>query len=137
MSDFRIPESEMVPVDPTSAMTAGKRAHYVQIPIPWVKAANLAGKRALAVGCVLWYRHKAHQEDDIILSNILAANFGLSRKAKASGLRELREAGLVKVVDGFGRSPRVTLLPAPPHPRTEGGGESRMISVSCPPQDSK
>ena len=139
MNNFRITEdvNEMGPGASTTPKKPCKRGPFVIMPLLFVKAANLAGKRALAVGAALWYRHKVFGEMEVVLSNVLAEKFGITRKAKASGLRELREAGLVKVVDGFGRSPRVTLLPAPPHPRTEGGGESRMISVSCPPQDSK
>jgi hypothetical protein len=86
--------------------------YFVRFPMVWVEAlAKIhAGSHTyrVALGLVFeaWDREGGQE---VKFTNELAEKFGVSRKGKASALRQLKKAGLVSV-RGMGRkSPRVTL----------------------------
>ncbi len=89
---------------------------YLGGPIPrdWLsRAARLPGK-AYHLGTALWYaavRSKG-KNPTVILTSTLSACFGLgTRTTRTRALAALRGAGLVRVEERTGRSPRVTILP--------------------------
>lgn len=133
MKDFRIVNfhEPMLPAQPRSS----EREHFVMIPLSWVRAANLAGRAALSVGAMIHYRQKVYGESPVVVSNMLAAHFGLSRKAKATGLKQLLEADLIEIISVKGRSPRVTLRQL--RPDGHGSGNPRIAYQSKGGQDAE
>ena len=112
MKDFRIPLQELEALA-SSPRSRSKSNHFAMIPLEWMREANLLGGSALAVGGILWYRIKLTGDPVTILSNGLATTFGITKKAKLSGLRALAAGGLVTVTYGPGKAPRVAILPVP------------------------
>lgn len=111
---------------PTFSTKATKKATselFVFIPLDWMIAANKSGSAASAVAIPLWFISKTRGESLITLSNELATRFGIGRKRKALGLKQLYEAGLINIDCHCGRSPRVQLLAAPfiRRPKTQMG----------------
>lgn len=82
------------------------------IPLAWIaRAANIPRCNALTVGIVLWWLAGMRSEK---VSLVLCVNrcepFGLGRKAVERGLRDLENAGLVRVDRKPGKCARVDLL---------------------------
>lgn len=107
---------------PDTVMPAPRVAHsahqprserFLMMPLPWARAASMAGSAAFCVGALLWYRHKALQEEVITLSNRAAEALAIGRKRKTLGLQQLAAAGLISIRNQPGSSPRVSLLPMP------------------------
>src|SRR5205814_1285812 len=62
---------------------------FVIVPVSWISKAGAAGDSALWVSLVLLYRRKLARETETVLSNQLCREFGIDRKRKARGLRQL------------------------------------------------
>lgn len=84
------------------------------VPMRWLSLAGQLPGRALHVGLALWF-HSGLQRSktNIVIARSTLAQLGVDRFAAARGLRQLEEAGLVRVERCTGRSPRVTLKEAP------------------------
>jgi hypothetical protein len=77
----------------------------------WLSTATkLAGKAPLAVALALWFEAGRRKSKEVILTTAILARFGVGRKAKYRGLRDLEEAGLVAVQRILRRNPVVTIL---------------------------
>ena len=104
---FILDEQAALPPQPVEPKTT----HYIQMPWHWMRAANLAGSAALAVAALLWYRYKITGNEVVVLSNVLAHQAGLTRKAKYRGLEALLKNGLIRKLESKrGQAPRVVLL---------------------------
>jgi hypothetical protein len=102
---------------PRSTRTCGPlfKGRFVQGPIPldWLqRAARLPGRSPLAVALAIFYKFGLQKRapDPIVVTNVLAEEFGVDRKGKYSALKALEEAGLIRVERRLGKSPRVSLL---------------------------
>ena len=84
------------------------------MPLAWfIRAANIPRRNALVVGLVLWHLAGLRSERvGLVLCVNRCEPFGLGRKSVERGLRDLENAGLVRVDRKSGRCPRVDLLPA-------------------------
>ena len=97
---------------PNSRPESGK---YLRGPIPlaWLCAAAKLPGKALPCGVALWFMRGVTQSvEQLYVSNILAADFGMSRYAKRRALLSLEAAGLVKLEQSGKRAVRVTLTRA-------------------------
>ena len=94
----------------------GERFLKGPVPCAWLqRAARLPGK-SFHVGIALWQRAGMEKSDTVKLSNGILEDWGTDRYAKARGLKDLEEAGLVSVKRHHGRSPIVTILDVPADP---------------------
>ncbi|MBM3982553.1 MAG: GntR family transcriptional regulator [Planctomycetes bacterium] len=107
----RVPASGQLPYP-------AKGEQYLGGPIPldWLApAAELPGK-ALHLAIALWYsavRSKG-KNPSVKLTSALATQFGVgARTTRRRALMSLERAGLVSVISRDGRTPLVTILPAP------------------------
>jgi hypothetical protein len=93
---------------------------YVQVPWSWVERLQSA-KRVSTYRLALLLLYEAWKNGDkpLALSNVLAAEVGLSRQAKWLGLRELEKVGLVRIERHKGRAPRLII---PKHLSTSVAG---------------
>ena len=87
------------------------REPFVKGPIPlwWLtSAARLPGK-ALAVGVALWYRAGLKKSRTVRGSWRLWDSFGVGRTAVYRSLRQLEDAGLIRVERQNGKNPVITI----------------------------
>lgn len=108
---------------------------YLGGPIPWAwirLAAGLPGQ-ALAVGLALWLKARLAKSAEVGFSLSRSEELvGVKRDAASRGLDALERAGLISVVRGPGRMPRVTILPPPgdsAEPSTTRAGDSGPSGV--------
>ena len=82
------------------------------IPLAWIaRAANIPRRNALVVGVVLWWLAGMRSDNTgLVLCVERCKPFGLGRKAVERGLRDLENAGLVRVDRNAGKCARVDLL---------------------------
>ncbi len=81
-------------------------------PLNWIiRAATIPRCNALTVGIVLWWLAGMRSERvGLVLCVERCKPFGLGRKAVERGLRDLEQAGLVRVDRNVGKCARVDLL---------------------------
>lgn len=113
MIEHSLPGDSPTGVDSPFSSHRPRSAHFIMMPLCWAKAASRAGSAAFCVGGLLWYRHKALQEEVIPLSNLAAEALAIGRKRKTLGLQQLAAAGLISIRNQPGASPRVSILPVP------------------------
>lgn len=91
------------------------------LPFEWMSTAGRLPGRALHVGLGLWYLVGLQRMETVVASYRVLAQFGVNRYAAYRALAVLERAGLISVIRGPGRSPRVTLLQncVKPRDRTE------------------
>jgi hypothetical protein len=80
------------------------------IDVSWVCQARDLGVTALLVGLFLWHLRGLRRSDSVIVSNLMAHEWGIEPDAKWRALRKLEKAGLITVGRRGKRSPRVTLI---------------------------
>ena len=108
---------------PSNAMSVGRKVVSISprikgeflkgpIPLDWLsRASKLPGKAALSVGLALWFEAgRRRRSDDITLTTPICDRFGVSRKAKYRGLKQLENAALITVVRRPRRNPLVAIL---------------------------
>jgi hypothetical protein len=90
------------------------RGRFLKGPIPWswIAAAAALPGRALLVGLSLWRLAGAMKSDTVSFGNSDLRQLGIDRATKSRALRNLENAGLIKVGHQRGRLPKVTLLRA-------------------------
>lgn len=93
--------------------TKGQRFLRGPIPWTWIAAAGATPGRGLHVGVALWLESGMGHSATVVLSYVRLAEMGVNRYAARRGLRALEKTGLVSVERRRGRSPRVTINPAP------------------------
>ena len=93
-----------------SSATRSKFFLHPRISLAWVKCAAELGNSVLLVGLVLQWRTLCCKKDSVTLPNSILLTFGLSRDAKARGLRALEKAGLIQVDRSSGKSSRIRIL---------------------------
>lgn len=84
---------------------------HPRILMAWVGCVAELGSSVLLVGLVLQWRSLCCKSDSVTLPNSILQTFGLSRDAKARGLRALEKAGLIQVDRSSGKSSRIRILP--------------------------
>ncbi len=90
---------------------ARRSDRFLKGPIPLKElaiAANLPGK-ALAILLTIHHRIDLTGNASITLPSGLLAEFGIRRDAKARGLKQLEQAGLIHVTRSSGRAVRIEL----------------------------
>ena len=86
-----------------------RRGNFLRGPYPWSQfciASRLPGK-ALPVWMLLQHRMRLIHETEVTLPTGVLEEAGVNRNAKARALRDLERVGLIRVIRGRGRSPRV------------------------------
>jgi hypothetical protein len=89
----------------------------VLVPWKWVERLRDAKRpgSTYALALLLLYEHWRHGGRPIVLSNILAADVGLSQRSKWNAILELERLGLIQVDRRPRKSPRVIVkAPKPP-----------------------
>jgi hypothetical protein len=88
--------------------------HYVQVPWSWVERLQSAKRiSTYRLALLLLYEAWKNGGKPLALSNVLAAEAGLSRQTKWLGLVELEKFGLVRIERRQGRAPRLILKQLP------------------------
>ncbi|HKC93819.1 MAG TPA: hypothetical protein VKB81_07335 [Nitrospira sp.] len=102
--------------DPGSVPSRSVPYRFIKGPLPldWMAACGRLPGRALHVGLCLWYLHGLRKEVSVVCSYRVLAEFGVKRHAAYRALKALEQAGLISVIRGPGKSPRVTLLQVRP-----------------------
>ncbi len=101
---------EVMPGTITAKKRERRRQQFVKVPLSWIKI--LSGVRrasTLRVTLYLLYRHWKDGGKSITLSNIVLAEWGLTKWQKWRALAELERLGLVEVVRKPRQAPVVTL----------------------------
>jgi DNA-binding transcriptional ArsR family regulator len=81
------------------------------VPLNWLAGALSVGKRAIAVGLLLWFRKGCLRgSEELTVSQRQYGQFGLSKATFSRGLRALETAHLVKVDRKPGRKPRIEIV---------------------------
>ena len=82
------------------------------IPVVWLaRTLSTRGNSAVGVGLALWHLSGLkHNERTVLLSNIEAELWGISRQRKWVGLAALEKAGLITIERRGKASPLVTLI---------------------------
>jgi hypothetical protein len=83
------------------------------IPLPQIAAAARLPGQALALFLAVHHQTSLTKKTIVTLSRGLLTDFGISPGAKARGLRQLEEAGLVRVERSRGRAARVGIVARP------------------------
>jgi|SRR6476620_759105 hypothetical protein len=102
-------------VDPASLSKAAKvkkwRRHYVRVPWFWVERLRLARRTVTyQLAYLVVYEHWRSGGRPIVLSNLMAAAEGLSKRSKSNALADLERLGLIKLERHRRRAPRVRAL---------------------------
>ncbi len=84
---------------------ADSKERFVTIPMEWAKRAIQVG--AFPLAAPIWYKYRITGGQEVVLSNTLVVEFGISRKQKYRLLCRLETAGLVRVQRQGRKSPRV------------------------------
>ena len=109
-----MPAPEEKPFDPGIRIRRDnerKVGAFVLVPAGWIRVAKeTGGRHAVTTALVVWYRRAITRNTTFSVSNSAASIFGLDRKQKASGLRSLAQAGLVRVEQSKGKSPLVSII---------------------------
>jgi hypothetical protein len=98
-----------------SLLRPRRRGRFLKGPVPldWLATAARLPGRALHVGIVIWFRSGLTKNRSVRLSRAQLAPFGIDRHTLRRALTVLEAAKLVSVTRGPGKSPVVTLPPAP------------------------
>jgi hypothetical protein len=83
---------------------------FVMFPWEWVRRLNAARyvyNNTWRLAVLLCYEHWRAGGQPIVLSNILAADVGLSRFAKTRALRRLEKLELIEIIRCPGKAPRI------------------------------
>jgi hypothetical protein len=82
--------------------------HYVQVPWSWVERLQSAKRvSTYRLALLLLYEAWKNGGKPLALSNVLAAEVGLSRQTKWLGAVELERIGLIRIERRKGRAPRL------------------------------
>ena len=114
----------MYPLDdlPSQLSEASKRRQSVAVqrrnreflcgPVPmwWLTKAGMLPGKSLAVGVALWFSKGVKRSWTVPARRSLLQRFGVGRGAANRCLRELEDAGLIKVEWPPGRCPIVTII---------------------------
>jgi DNA-binding transcriptional ArsR family regulator len=112
LADWQIP-TRPVPTVVEGVRKARKvRGEYLRGPIPlsWLTRACELGGSSVKVALAVWFAKGVQGGDVVRLTSPLLVRFGVSPKAKLSGLNALEESGLIAVERRVGRNPLVTIL---------------------------
>ncbi len=90
--------------------------HFLKGPIPlrWIQLASRAGKSALVVGIILWYRRGLLKRESVDLNLSGLGPYGLNRHTASRGLKRLETSGLAIVERFKGRKSIVRILQIKP-----------------------
>jgi DNA-binding MarR family transcriptional regulator len=81
------------------------------IPLDWLgRASKLPGKAPLATAIAIMFEVGRRRSPQVTLTTAILDRFGVNRKAKYRGLKQLEKAGLIKVDRRPRRNPVVTVL---------------------------
>jgi len=82
------------------------------IPMSWLnRAAAASGKGAgLAIGIAIWHIAGMEKSNSIKLRPSLLERMNINRFAKSRGLKSLKNAGLISIINNRGQSPTITIL---------------------------
>jgi hypothetical protein len=97
----------------SSPNAAGVQGEFVKGPIPldWLgRAAKLTGKAPLATALAIMFEVGRRRSPQITLTTPILDRFGVNRKAKYRGLKQLEEANLIQVDRRPRKNPIVTVL---------------------------
>ena len=83
---------------------------HPQVQLAWVEMAAQLGTQALVVGILLQFRFLLSQKESVTLPKNFLAKFGISKGVKQRALKNLENAGLIRVSRVIGQSSRITLL---------------------------
>ena len=81
-----------------------------QVQLAWVEMTAQLWTQALVVGILLQFRFLLSQKESVTLPKNFLARFGISRGAKQRALKNLEDAGLIRVSQVTGHSSRITLM---------------------------
>ena len=88
----------------------GSQAAHPQVPLAWVEMAAQLGTKALVVGILLQFRVLLSQKESVTLPKNFLAKFGIPRGVKQRALKNLEDAGLIRVSQVTGHSSRIILM---------------------------
>ena len=83
---------------------------HPQVQLVWVEMAAQLGTQALVVGILLQFRFLLSQKESVTLPKNFLARFGISRGAKQRALKNLENAGLIRVSQVTGHSSKIAPL---------------------------
>ena len=108
INKYRIKSDHYVECKPERVISGA----FIRGPLflSWFKRAMAAGKPAVFVGLVLWYRKGLEKRDTVRLTNVELKNWGISRQTKYRGLDQLETAGLIKINRKCKHNPVVQIL---------------------------
>jgi hypothetical protein len=112
---------------------ARHRGRFLKGPIPFrqlAAAARLPGQ-ALALFLAAHHQTALTRRTMVTLPSGLLTELGISRDAKARGLRQLEDAGLIRVERSIGRAARVGLITAPTTMTSPTPPSSSLPPASC------
>jgi DNA-binding transcriptional ArsR family regulator len=127
LSVLRVPQVEIGQVSQAPgrprAVGGSARSGWIQgrfvrkVPLDWLgRACRLPGGKTLATALGIWFeagrRRRLH--DLKITTRMLEGNFGVARSAKATALRKLEQAGLIRIQRQGRKNPLVTIIAVTP-----------------------
>jgi hypothetical protein len=93
------------------ALEARKQQQFVKLPLQWAAdAAKATGTRSAMVWILLLHMAWKTKSTTFTLSNIMLAQYGVSREMKRRVLEKLEASGRIKIERRRKRNPIVTLL---------------------------
>ena len=93
------------------AREAGKQQQFVKVPLQWAAdAAKATGTRGAMVWILLLHMAWKTKSTTFPLSNVMLAQYGVSREMKRRVLEKLEASGWIKIERRWKRNPIVTLL---------------------------
>ena len=107
--DTELPEK---PPSKNSQLPRMIRGPFIKGPIPldWLTSSARLPGRTLEVATAIRYLSGMQKSLTVKLSNKLMREFGVSRNAKQRAIKQMQDAGLIKVLQARGRSPIVTIV---------------------------
>lgn len=111
--DLFLGGDDLAGAKPVATKTPRRRhGKHLGAPYSWLKLAYAAsrGKGDAYVALHLYHWHIIRKSRTVIVSNAELEEFGITRYEKYRSLERFEQAGLIRVVHGNGKAPKVTLL---------------------------
>lgn len=93
---------------------SGERFVCGPIPYLWLQAALALGGKSANLAWAIWWLLGVERSNGVRLTSRVLQDFDISPRTSRRLLKQLEQAGLVKVDRQRGRGPTVTVLPSPP-----------------------
>lgn len=107
------------------------------ISLDWLgRASKLPGKAPLATAIAIMFEVGRRRSPQVTLTTAILDRFGVNRKAKYRGLKQLEEAGLIEVDRRPRRNPVVTVLAVPKESLAESDHREGTVAAQSGEQSS-